>query len=369
MLWLAFLLISVAAVCLPLTRASAQTIIAAPVSSASVSPAEGNDAPPAPPRLQAEEASMTIPVGYAAFSTNVFLAVGSPAPTLSAVTDNPKLTWNAENNCIDVAAGLPVGEYYAVITAANGISPDAVCRFTLIVSQAPSISGASELTLASGYLAQSTAPYTITGYPAPVVRKEFGNDAITWNDMAMTVDIAAGLAAGVYRAGFIVYNGNPPEAMLEFTLTVIDVELAVVPSGCIEFQEGRATGVAGFRISATGAPLDAANFGRATLGGHLLDLGSLGTPGADGSVENGSIKLIINRSMLNSLAVGEHILTVTLKGGLFEGMTVSGKVTVTEPPDIPPTGDDAPLPVLLLLSALSFSCAVFLAFSRRRSRA
>ena len=94
-------------------------------------------------------------------------------------------------------------------------------------------------------------------------------------------------------------------------------------------------------------------------------MGAIGAPGADGSVESGSIKVSINRAKLNTLTVGTHPLIVTLQGSAFAGRTVTGTLTVTPLPPVPKTGDDIPLLGLALLAVLSCCGTALLVYRRR----
>jgi hypothetical protein len=54
------------------------------------------------------------------------------------------------------------------------------------------------------------------------VAKQSGDAKITWNNVTKKLDIAAGLAAGVYQAVFRATNGYGADATLTFTLTIVD---------------------------------------------------------------------------------------------------------------------------------------------------
>jgi len=82
------------------------------------------------------------------------------------------------------------------------------------------ISGPISLTLPVGYAATSTDAFTITGTTPVTVTKISGNDRITWNNSTRRLDIAAGLAAGVYEVRLRASNVAPNMATFTFTLTV-----------------------------------------------------------------------------------------------------------------------------------------------------
>jgi len=79
--------------------------------------------------------SMSVGEGYAATATGTYSTTGSPAPTVVKTSGDAAITWNSATMQLDVAAGLAVGTYPVVLTASNGISPDATITFTLTVLQ------------------------------------------------------------------------------------------------------------------------------------------------------------------------------------------------------------------------------------------
>ena len=87
---------------------------------------------------------------------------------------------------------------------------------------APTITGPAKLTLLKGYDAASTGGYTVTGTAPVTVTKTSGDSKITWNDAAKKMDIAPGLAPGIYPVTLIAGNGTSPDAELTFVLTVTD---------------------------------------------------------------------------------------------------------------------------------------------------
>src|SRR5262249_40549336 len=116
--------------------------------------------------------------------------------------------------------------YHLSFTAANGVSPDAVQDFTLTVNQPPAITSAAATTFAAGtagYFLVSTTPgfpptttLTLAGaLPAGVSFTDNGNGTAT---LAGTP--AAG-TAGTYRLRLTAGNGVSPDAVQDFTLTVV----------------------------------------------------------------------------------------------------------------------------------------------------
>ena len=77
---------------------------------------------------------MTLTVGYATTHTEAFTITGTPAPTVTLNNNHGgRITWNAVQNRLDIAAGLSAGNYTVTLTATNGIMPTATHTFTLTV--------------------------------------------------------------------------------------------------------------------------------------------------------------------------------------------------------------------------------------------
>jgi hypothetical protein len=170
--------------------------------------------------------AMTLTVGYAATSTGAYTTTGTPAPTVSKTSGNAAITWNNATQRLDIAAGLATGTYTVVLTATNGVAPDAILTFTLTVNSAtppppqataPRITGPSSMKLTTGYAATSTDAYTITGTYPVTVTKTSGNDKITWNKTTEALDIAEGLTEGVYP---VVLRASNTAGSYTFTFTL-----------------------------------------------------------------------------------------------------------------------------------------------------
>jgi len=83
--------------------------------------------------------SMTLIEGYSATDTGTFTITGNPAPTVTKTSGNAAIIWNDTAKRLDIAAGLTPGKYTVVLTASNGISPDATLTFVLTVAVDDSI--------------------------------------------------------------------------------------------------------------------------------------------------------------------------------------------------------------------------------------
>lgn len=178
--------------------------------------------------------SMTLAPGYAATSTGAFTATGNPPPTVTKTSGDAAITWNDTTKMLDIAAGLTLGTYPVVLTASNGVGADATHTFTLTVAgDGPTLSGPTEMTLAPGYAATSTAAFSVTGNPLPMVTADTDHGGlITLNLATGTLDIAAGLGVGTYPVTLTASNGVGTDATHTFTLTVKSS-----PSGSSDYYE------------------------------------------------------------------------------------------------------------------------------------
>ena len=108
---------------------------------------------------------------------------------------------------------------------------------TLTVSQtgdsSPVITGPEALTLEEGYATVSSDVFIIFGAPEPSVKKTSGDAKITWNDMTRKLNIAEGLAPGVYVVTLEASTGSKTDAVFTFTLTVTEK----IYSGMLNFIE------------------------------------------------------------------------------------------------------------------------------------
>jgi hypothetical protein len=77
------------------------------------------------------------------------------------------------------------------------------------------------MTLTKEYTATSTDAYTITGTTPIKVTKVSGNDLISWNNTTKRIDIAVGLATGVYVVKLRAENSEGTYTFT-FTLTIVE---------------------------------------------------------------------------------------------------------------------------------------------------
>jgi len=185
-------------------------------------------------------ATLTVTAGFIAVTdiTGVPAATAASTPltlTGAVVPDaatNKTITWSVKSegttgatitggNTLNTTAG---GTVIVTATVANGQTATTPFTkdFTITVNPVgvPKIIGPAVMTLEEGYTAVSSGVFTISGDPAPTVTKTSGDAKITWNDASKKLDIAAGLAEGVYQVALKAANGNAPDSTFAFTLTV-----------------------------------------------------------------------------------------------------------------------------------------------------
>ena len=136
---------------------------------------------------------------------------------------------------------------------------------------------------------------------------------------------------------------------------------SVIMEGGTAFIVGKATEDAIMHIGKGVANFGVANLDYVDVDGKRLDPQFY-------TAKDGSIILTVHQAYLNTLSVGEHILTAHLKGPGYEGQTVSGKIVVAPVPDmsnLPQTGDASPV---LLWGATLGLCAAVLAVMKRKKR-
>jgi len=74
---------------------------------------------------------MTLPEGYEATATESYKVIGSR--TISAASNTPEITWDDGGMRLEIAEGLPVGNYTATLKASDGEGHNATSTFTLTV--------------------------------------------------------------------------------------------------------------------------------------------------------------------------------------------------------------------------------------------
>ena len=172
----------------------------------------------APPTITSA-ASTTFTVGTA--GTFTVTATGSPAPTF---TETGTLPTGVTLTSAGVLSGTPAagqsGTYPIVITATNGVTPNATQDFTLTVNQAPAITSAASTNFVLG--TAGTFTVTATGSPAPT----FAETGTLPAGVTLTSGgVLAGTPtqSGSFPVTITASNGVSPNATQGFTLHVLTV--------------------------------------------------------------------------------------------------------------------------------------------------
>jgi hypothetical protein len=139
------------------------------------------------------------------------------------------VTFVNNNDGTATLAGTPNagtgGSYPILITASNGVSPNASQNFTLTVNQSPAITSANHVTFSAG--APGTFSVTTTGFPtgAGMAITESGAlpAGVTFVNNNNGTATLAGTPGAAGTSPFIITanNGVTPNATQNFTLTVI----------------------------------------------------------------------------------------------------------------------------------------------------
>ncbi len=140
------------------------------------------------------------------------------------------LTFTDNGDGTATLAGTPgagsTGTYNRIITASNGVAPDATQNFTLTITQTPAITSVNNSTFAVGTAGSFTI--TTTGYPGgtSMIISEVGAlpAGVTFTDNGDGTAVIAGTPAagtnGSYPLTITAANGILPNATQVFTLGV-----------------------------------------------------------------------------------------------------------------------------------------------------
>ena len=192
----------------------------------------------------------------------------------------------------------------------------------------------------------------------------FGKDTAIPNPTKTGYGFAGWKVNGSAAARDLTLSGTAYTAdiTLEATWTKLtEPTPSVIMEGGTAFIVGKATEDAIMHIGKGVANFGVANLDYVDVDGKRLDPQFY-------TAKDGSIILNVHQAYLNTLSVGEHILTAHLKGPGYEGQTVSGKIVVAPVPDmsnLPQTGDASPV---LLWGATLGLCAAVLAVMKRKKK-
>ncbi|MFR0859827.1 MAG: InlB B-repeat-containing protein [Christensenellales bacterium] len=192
----------------------------------------------------------------------------------------------------------------------------------------------------------------------------FGKDTAIPNPTKTGYGFAGWKVNGSAAARNLTLSGTAYTAdiTLEATWTKLtEPTPSVIMEGGTAFIVGKATEDAIMHIGKGVANFGVANLDYVDVDGKRLDPQFY-------TAKDGSILITVHQAYLNTLSVGEHILTAHLKGPGYEGQTVSGKIVVAPVPDmsnLPQTGDASPV---LLWGATLGLCAAVLAVMKRKKK-
>ena len=179
-------------------------------------------------------------------------ATGTPAPTFSETGALPSgVTFTTAGVLSGTPGAGTVGSYPIVITAANGVAPDATQNFTLVVGQSPAITSANTTTFFAGVF--GSFQVTATGNPAPTFTET--------GALPGTVTLSAsGLLSGTPDAGqtdpivITASNGVTPNATQNFTLQVNEPPLIDGATTSVTYIQGQPASFTFVAIAGVPAP-------------------------------------------------------------------------------------------------------------------
>jgi VCBS repeat-containing protein len=269
----------------------------------------------------------TFKVGVA--GTFTVTTTGSPTGPSMLISETGALpggvTFVNNNDGTATLAGTPNaatgGTYPIVITANNGIAPNATQNFTLTVQQAPAITSANNVTFKVGVA--GTFSVTTTGFPTAVALSETGSlpANVTFTDNGNGTATLAGTPAaatgGTYPIIITGNNGVTPNATQNFTLTVQQAP-AITSANTTTFQTGQA---GTFTVTTTGFPTNVA----------LSKTGSL--PLNVTFTDNGNGTATIAGTP-NAATGGTYPITITGNNGVTPNATQNFTLVVNQAPAI-----------------------------------
>ncbi len=252
---------------------------------------------------------------------------GTPTPTiqLTGGTLPGGVTFTDNGNGTGTLAGTPAaasdGTYGLTFTASNGVLPNAVQGFTLTVAKgtAPAITSASSTIFTTGVMGTFTV--TTSGVPTPKITMT-GTlpGGVTFIDNGNGTGTLAGTPAaasdGTYALIFTASNGNLPNAVQGFTLTVGKGTAPTITSAS---STTFTIGVSGtFTVTTTGSPPP-----KITLGGAALPSGVTFTDKGDGTATLAGTPA--------SGTTGSYAITFTASNGTLPNAVQGFTLTVSPP--------------------------------------
>ena len=206
---------------------------------------------------------------------------------------------------------VPLGSYGLTFTAGNGVLPNAMQNFTMVVNGAPAITSANSASFAAG--TAGTFTVTATGTPAATFSETGSLPAgVTLTAAGSLAGTPAPGSGGTYPITITAANGVAPNATQNFTLTVNQAP-AITSANTTTFTLGTS---GTFTVIATGTPAPTfSETGPLPTGVTLTAAGLLaGTPAAGTG--------------------GSYSIALTAANGVGTNATQSFTLTVNQVPAI-----------------------------------
>ena len=253
-----------------------------------------------------------------------YTTTGSPQPTLTATGLPSGVTLQDNGDGTGTISGTPAagtGGTYTVTVKATNEAGSGTATLTLVVHQAPTISGPAAETYTVGQPGGPTTFTQTTGHPLGLF-SSIGAlpSGVGFDDSIAGQGSYSGTPApgtgGVYALTVKDSNGTPPDATVPFTLTVNEAPGLTGPSTAT-FKVGTA-GQSG-EFTATGFPVP--------------NLTAAGLPTELSLASTGAGKAKISGSAANGTG-GVYPVTVTAANGVGSNVTADVSVTVNEAPEL-----------------------------------
>lgn len=259
-------------------------------------------------------------------------ASGQPTPTLTYSGTLPSgLTFTDNRNGTATIAGTPAagtsGSYPLVLTASNGVVPNATQDFSLLVDGPPSITSASSTSFTAGTAGSFTV--TTSGIPTPMIgRSGTLPNGVTFADNGDGTATLSGTPmagqSGAFPFTIIAGNGVAPNATQNFTLYV-DTAPTITSAPSTTFD----VGVSGtFTVTTSGYPAVSS----------LTDSGTL--PTGVSFVNNGNGTATISGTPASGTS-NNYTITITASNGVSPNATQSFTLAVDGPPSFTSASSDA----------------------------
>ncbi|HUY96392.1 MAG TPA: putative Ig domain-containing protein, partial [Verrucomicrobiae bacterium] len=165
--------------------------------------------------------TFTVTTGGYPSGSGITLTQSGALPSGVTFTDN--------GNGTGTLAGTPAagtgGTYTFTITAANGVSPNAVQTFLLSIDEPPTITSGGSATFTAGAPGSVTVTTNATAYPVPALSESGAlPSGVTFTDNGDGTATLAGTPAattgGPYPLALTAANGVSPNGTQSFTLTI-----------------------------------------------------------------------------------------------------------------------------------------------------